>query len=114
MGRRRRIERRRRLTKSGKDNVENVTLETETNAPLAYNLGLGHHQLIMSMLGEPRGMLEREVNHRRCTYLILSFGAHYNIVREFDIYVTIFLLTLALVIKLPAILLHCMGGLVLF
>ena len=42
------------------DNVENITLRTEHNAPLAYDLVLEHHHPIMSTLGDPRGQLERE------------------------------------------------------
>ena len=33
------------------DNVANITLDKETNAPLAYATGLEHHHPIMSMLG---------------------------------------------------------------
>ena len=37
---------------SGEDNVVNITLGTEPNAPLAYDMGLELHHLIMSKLGE--------------------------------------------------------------
>ena len=39
------------------DNVANITLGTETNAPLAYATGLEHHHPIISMLGELGGQL---------------------------------------------------------
>ena len=42
------------------DNIENIALGTEPNAPLAYDPGLEHHQPIMSTFGEPGGRLERE------------------------------------------------------
>ena len=42
------------------DNGSNITLGTDTNAPLAYNTGLEHHHTIMSTIGDPRGRLERE------------------------------------------------------
>ena len=42
------------------DNVSNLTLGTEPNAPLAYAPGLEHHHPIMSTLGDPGGRLERE------------------------------------------------------
>ena len=37
------------------DNIVNLTLETEPNAPLAYAPGLKHYHPNMSTLGEPRG-----------------------------------------------------------
>ena len=40
---------------SGDDTVVTITLGTETNAPLAYALGLELHHPIMSKLGEHRG-----------------------------------------------------------
>ena len=46
--------------------VTNLTLGTETNAPLAYNTGLELYHLSMSNLGEPRGQLERERERDRC------------------------------------------------
>ena len=50
------------------DKVANITLGTETNAPLDYAPGLDHHHPILSTLGDPGGRLytERE---------ILFFGA---------------------------------------
>ena len=39
------------------DNVANVTLRTEPNVPLAYAPRLGHHQPIMSTVGDTRGQL---------------------------------------------------------
>ena len=42
------------------DNVANLTVGTEPNAPLAYAPGLEHHHPIISTLGEPGGRLERE------------------------------------------------------
>ena len=42
------------------DNVAQVTLGTEPNAPLAYDPGLEHHHPIMSTLREPGGQLEIE------------------------------------------------------
>ena len=45
------------------DNIANIILGTEPNTPIAYDPGLEHHHLIMSMLGDPRGRLERERYH---------------------------------------------------
>ena len=39
------------------DNVANITLGTETNAPIDYAPGLEHHHTIISMLGELEGQL---------------------------------------------------------
>ena len=43
------------------DNLANLNLGTEPNAPLYYAPVLEHHHQIMSTLGEPRGRLEREI-----------------------------------------------------
>ena len=40
------------------DNVENINLGIEPNAPLVSVTGLEHHHPIMSMLGDPGGRLE--------------------------------------------------------
>ena len=40
------------------DNVANLTLGTEPNAPLAYALVLEHHHPILSEIGDPGGRLE--------------------------------------------------------
>ena len=42
------------------DNVAHVTLVTEPNGPFAYAPGLENHHLIMSMLGDLGGRLDRE------------------------------------------------------
>ena len=42
------------------DNVANITLGTETHAPLDYDPGLEHHLPIISMIGELEGQLERD------------------------------------------------------
>ena len=47
-----------RRIKSGENNVANITLGTEHNAPLTYALGLEHHHPIMSTLGYPGGRLD--------------------------------------------------------
>ena len=39
----------------GEDNIAHLTLGTDTNAPLAYDLGLELHHLIISKLGDHRG-----------------------------------------------------------
>ena len=41
------------------DNSENITFGTEPNETLYYALGLEHHLLIMSTLGDPGGQLEK-------------------------------------------------------
>ena len=41
------------------DNVAHVTLGIDPNSPLAYALELELHHLIMSMLGEQGGQLQR-------------------------------------------------------
>ena len=43
-----------------KDNVTQSTLETDTNDPLAYAMGLEHNHPITSTLGDPEGRLETE------------------------------------------------------
>ena len=53
-------------TKLGEDNEENLTLGNNKQSPLYYDLGIKHHHLIMSALGEPRGRLERE--RERCPF----------------------------------------------
>ena len=42
------------------DNVAYLTLGTEPNATLAYDMGLEIYQLIISTIGEPVDRLERE------------------------------------------------------
>ena len=42
------------------DNVANINLGTETNAPLEYAPGLEHRHPIISMLGELEGQLDRD------------------------------------------------------
>ena len=42
------------------DNVANITLGMETNAPLAYAPGLEYHHPIISMIGYLEGQLERK------------------------------------------------------
>ena len=60
------------------DNVARVTLGTEPNYLLAYDLGLKHRHLIISTLGEPRGWLERE---RDMNGIVLSnMGNHVSAV----------------------------------
>ena len=41
------------------DNVANINVGTEPNAPIDYAPKLEHHHPIMSMLGDHRGRLER-------------------------------------------------------
>ena len=53
------------------NNVKHAALGTETNAPIAYALGLKHHQPIISTLGYPGSRLERErrrIHFLECTY----------------------------------------------
>ena len=47
------------------DNLKNVTLGTEPNAPIAYDMVLEHHHLIMSTLEEPGCQLEIEINNNK-------------------------------------------------
>ena len=44
----------------GGGNAANITLGTELNDPLTYDLVLEHHQPIISTLVEPGGRLERK------------------------------------------------------
>ena len=43
----------------GESNVSHIALGMEPNAPHAFASGLEHHHPIMSMLGDPGGLLER-------------------------------------------------------
>ena len=47
------------------DYLANLTLGTEPNAPLVYALVLEHHNQIMSMLGDPGGRLERNIEREK-------------------------------------------------
>ena len=44
------------------DDLKNLTLGTDPNAPIAYDLGLEHHHPIISTLEEPGCQFEREIN----------------------------------------------------
>ena len=54
------------------DNIANITLGVEHNAPLAYDPGLEHHQPIIITLGDPRGQLYRYI-YREKQFKISTF-----------------------------------------
>ena len=68
-----RTRKRRTQTKLGEDNVENLTLRTDPNAPLTYAPGLEHHHQIISTLGDTGGQLkiEREIEIQIMRYIFI-------------------------------------------
>ena len=69
-GGRRQKGQRQRQTKSGEDNVENLTLGTYINDPLVYAPGLEHYHPIMITLGDNRGKLNVYIYIYPITFLI--------------------------------------------
>ena len=61
------------------DNVANITLGMDTNYTLSYTPGLEHHHPIMSTLGEPGGLLEREKYIHICPWDCSSRNWRYQL-----------------------------------